>query len=75
MDINNAETDPVNYDLVIVGGGIAGALIAIELSKKGQSILIIESGDATSHSQNGYQSYVDYYLGNPVKTQKRSAPA
>ena len=74
MDINNAETDPAIYDLVIVGGGIAGALIANELSKKGQSILIIESGDATSHSQDGYQSYVDYFLGNPVKTPNSPYP-
>ena len=74
MDINNAETDPVVYDLVIVGGGIVGALIANELSKKGQSILIIESGDATSHTQDGYQSYVDYYLGNPVKTPNSPYP-
>ena len=74
IDIKNAETDPVQYDLVIVGGGISGALIANELSKKDQSILIIESGDATSHSQDGYQSYVDHFLGNPVKTPNSAYP-
>ena len=74
MDIKNAEIDSVEYDLVIVGGGICGALIANELSKKGQSILIIESGDATSQSQDGYQSYVEHFLGNPVKTPNSAYP-
>ena len=66
--------DPHEYDLVIVGGGINGALIANEMAKNGQSILIIESGDSTSQTQQGYQSYVDHFLANPIKTPNSAYP-
>ena len=70
----NIERDTHEYDLVIVGGGISGALIANELAKKGLSILIIESGDSTSETQQGYQSYVDHFLANPIKTPNSAYP-
>ena len=74
FDIKNAQVDPTEYDLVIVGGGIVGALIANELSKNGQSVLIIESGDATSQTEEGYQSYVEHFLANPIKTPNSAYP-
>ena len=37
------ETD-AQYDVVIVGAGIAGSLMARELARKGVKVLILESG-------------------------------
>jgi len=74
IDIKNAQVHSTEYDLVIVGGGIVGALIANELSKNGQSVLIIESGDATSQTEEGYQSYVEHFLANPIKTPNSAYP-
>jgi len=48
-------TTPTNpqYDVVIVGAGIAGALIANELGAKGKRVLILEAG------LDGQQSHID----------------
>ncbi len=34
------------YDVVIVGAGIAGAILAKTLSKAGKTVLVLEAGDA-----------------------------
>ena len=47
--------DPAqNYDVVVVGAGIAGALIAKRLGAAGKKVLILEAG------QDGQGSYADY---------------
>ncbi len=33
-----------NYDAVIVGGGIAGAITAKQLSEQGKRVLVLEAG-------------------------------
>jgi choline dehydrogenase-like flavoprotein len=55
-------TDPeaasrVLYDAVIVGGGVAGSIIAHELSRAGQRVLIIEAGPAEDLTLAGYEDY------------------
>ncbi len=50
-----------HYDVVIVGAGIAGALIAKRLAEKGHQVLILEAGRSTSITPDGYQSYVSNY--------------
>ena len=37
-------TDNYDYDVVIVGGGIAGALAGAKLAAEGRSVLILEAG-------------------------------
>lgn len=56
-------TDPeaaerVMYDAVIVGAGIAGSLIAHQLSRSGQRVLILEAGPAEDLTIAGYENYV-----------------
>ncbi len=47
-----AQTQP--YDAVIVGSGIAGALIAKQLGLKGKRVLILEAGEEVPPNVDGY---------------------
>ena len=49
------------YDVVIVGAGIAGALIAKRLAGQGRQVLILEAGRSTSVTPDGYRSYVENF--------------
>ena len=55
------------YDAVVVGSGIAGAIIASELSKKKKSVLILESGIAQNATLSGYESYVQRFYSEAFK--------
>ena len=39
------------YDVVIVGGGIAGAILAKTLVNAGKNVLILEAGDGVTPSR------------------------
>ena len=43
-----------DFDVVIVGSGFAGALIANELAKRGKSVAILEAGDGIPPNINDY---------------------
>ena len=47
-----------HYDAVIVGGGVAGALVARELSKAGRSVLILEAGIEGAMNPDTYRQYL-----------------
>jgi choline dehydrogenase-like flavoprotein len=63
-----------HYDVVIVGAGIAGALIAKRLADKGNHVLILEAGRSTSITPEGYQSYVKYYYSQLGKSPNSPYP-
>ena len=42
------------YDVVIVGAGIAGGIMAYQLGKAGKKVLILESGPAIPADRSGY---------------------
>jgi choline dehydrogenase-like flavoprotein len=62
-----------NYDAVIVGAGIIGAIVAKQLTKEGKRVLILEAGRAMAldyddyRSFEAYRSYVDYYQTQLIK--------
>ena len=59
------------YDVVIVGAGIAGAILAKELGNRGHSVLIIESGAAIPH---GRESLMEKFFLDPKKLPESPYP-
>jgi choline dehydrogenase-like flavoprotein len=55
------------YDAVIVGAGVAGAIVAKELSQQGKTVLILEAGKTKDFSLAGFQSYVDTFYSAASK--------
>ena len=50
------------YDVVIVGAGLAGAIIAYELGRKGKRVLVLEAGPADPPNRAAYME--QFYLAN-----------
>lgn len=72
-------TDPtaagdVVYDVVIVGGGIAGALIAARLGAAGKSVLILDAGPAEDLTLRGYEGYLDRFYSATNKDNQSPYP-
>lgn len=56
-----------NYDAVIVGGGIAGAITAKQLSEQGKRVLVLEAGTGEGLTLEGYQSYLETFYSSVIK--------
>ncbi len=72
-------TDPTSaadvvYDAVIVGGGIAGALIASRLGAAGKSVLVLDAGPAEDITLRGYESYLDRFYSATSKDNQSPYP-
>jgi choline dehydrogenase-like flavoprotein len=72
-------TDPdaaaqVVYDAVIVGGGVAGSIIAHELSRAGQRVLIVEAGPAEDLTVAGYEDYLSRFYSATSKDNQSPFP-
>ena len=55
------------YDVVVVGSGIAGVMLARQLADQGHRILIVEAGSADILTLGGFQSYLQRFQGATVK--------
>src|SRR4051794_3671225 len=62
------------YDAVIVGAGIAGALIAAKLSEAGKRVLILEAGPADDLTLRGYERYLDRFYASISKDNQAPYP-
>ncbi|MFM5896072.1 MAG: FAD-dependent oxidoreductase, partial [Dolichospermum sp.] len=51
------------YDVVIVGAGMAGAIVAKQLSEQGKQVLILEAGTGYGLTLEGFQNHVDTFYG------------
>jgi choline dehydrogenase-like flavoprotein len=63
------------YDVVIVGAGVCGAILAKELGAAGKHVLVLEAGRATSTSPDGYATYVENYYTAVAKVPNSPYPA
>ncbi len=55
------------YDVVIVGAGITGAIVANQLAEKGHKVLILEAGVKKSFNFEDYRAYLHHYYKNTIK--------
>jgi choline dehydrogenase-like flavoprotein len=62
------------YDAVIVGSGVAGAIVAKELSQQGKRVLILEAGEAKDLTLAGFQSYIDTFYSAAAKNPNAPYP-
>lgn len=63
--------DRVAFDVVIVGSGIAGALIAKRLGLAGKKVLVLEAGEKIPPNIN---DYMNRFYGAPIKVPESPYP-
>jgi choline dehydrogenase-like flavoprotein len=66
--INSADFSHKQYDAVIVGAGIAGSILAKELSANKFDVLLIEAGSGEPLNYTDYLKYVDSYQSSVIKS-------
>ena len=59
------------YDVVIVGAGLAGSIMAYKLGQEGKKVLIIESGASVPTSR---EDYMEQFYTNLIKTPESPYP-
>jgi choline dehydrogenase-like flavoprotein len=64
----------VLYDVVIVGAGVAGSIVAARLSEAGKRVLILEAGPAEDLTLRGYESYLDRFYSAASKDNQSPYP-
>jgi sarcosine oxidase subunit beta len=55
------------YDSIVVGGGIIGASVLYNLSKKGQKVLLVEKNDICSGTSGACDAYITPHTKKPGK--------
>lgn len=69
------EATALLYDVVVVGAGIAGSILARQLAESGQRVLVVEAGAADNLTLHGFQSYVQRFFGAADKHPNSPFPA
>ncbi|MDK2124372.1 GMC family oxidoreductase [Parachitinimonas caeni] len=65
--INHHEALSKHYQIIIVGSGFAGSILAKELSGKNYSVLVVEAGTGDALSFGQHLDYVDRYRTATIK--------
>lgn len=64
-------TSSSNFDVVIIGSGISGAIVAYQLAQKGKKVLILEAGQEVPADRSAYME--TFYKAN-LKTPESPYP-
>lgn len=72
MSTNKAENK--HYDVVIVGAGISGAILADQLTQAGKTVLILEAGKTKDLSYNSYLDYLNTFYQALAKVPESPYP-
>lgn len=68
-------TEPVKvWDAVIVGAGVSGAIVAMELVKRGRTVLILEAGRGVRNDEEGWNSIVETFYNAVAKVPNSPYP-
>lgn len=62
------------YDAVVVGSGTSGSIIANELSRAGNTVLILEAGPSGDRSLEGYEAFLTRFYAAAVKDNQSPYP-
>jgi choline dehydrogenase-like flavoprotein len=63
------------FDVVVVGGGVAGALAAKRLSEAGLDVLVLEAGPSSPQYQTGYDKHLRTFYTAYAKGAESAFPA
>ncbi|MEF9886591.1 GMC family oxidoreductase [Streptomyces sp. P9-A4] len=56
-----------HYDVIVVGGGFAGTLVAHRLGAAGRRVLVLEAGASAPDAERGHTEAVETYLAATAK--------
>ncbi|WP_293124081.1 NAD(P)-binding protein [Okeania sp. SIO1I7] len=59
--VDSETVSKTKYDAVIVGAGVAGAIVAKQLSQQGKNVLILEAGTGEGFTLKGFQNYIETF--------------
>ena len=65
---------PLSCDVVIVGAGIAGAILARRLAEAGVDVVVLEAGEAVGLTWEDYQANIRQFLAAPAKVPNAAWP-
>jgi choline dehydrogenase-like flavoprotein len=68
-------SDQEQYDVVIVGGGVAGALVAKRLTHAKLRVLLLEAGPGTPADFDGYTKHLEHFYTTAAKGPEAPWPA
>ncbi|MFF4104430.1 GMC family oxidoreductase [Streptomyces sp. NPDC001903] len=63
------------YDVIVVGGGFAGTLMAHRLGERGRRVLVLEAGVGAVNAAQGHRRALDTYLAASAKVPGSPYPA
>lgn len=72
--VDRATVANTKYDAVIVGAGVAGAIVAKQLSEQGKTVLMLEAGTGEGLTLEGFQGYVEKFYGAVEKNANAPYP-
>lgn len=69
-----ADVSDRRYDVVIVGAGIAGSIMAKTLAAGGRRVLVLEAGTGQGFDYAGYLGFLDTYYAETIKVPNSPYP-